>query len=176
MRRRASLVPILACALLAAIFGGWRIAGETAPVAAIQGTPAGLPGVTSEVLGSGAADAAPGHELAVGRVTIAPGATIPPHVHPGTQVATIISGELTYTVLSGAIPVTAADAGGSDDPPRLVAAGETVVLRAGYSVAEQPGAAHTAHNAGSEPVVILLATLFPTGERRTILVDATPAA
>ncbi len=135
-----------------------------------------MSGVISDVLGSGAADVAPGHDLAVGRVTIAPGATIPPHVHPGTQVAAIISGELTYTVLSGQIPVTAAADGGSGGPPRMVAAGETVFLRAGDSVAEQPGAAHTARNAGSEPVVILLATLFPAGERRTIFVDATPAA
>jgi hypothetical protein len=82
------------------------------------------------VLGSGAAAAAPGHDLTVGRVTIAPGATIPPHVHPGTQVATIVSGELTYTVLSGEIPVTLAG-GGSPGATRTVRAGETVVLRAG---------------------------------------------
>lgn len=175
MRFRPSSVPILALALLVAILGGGRTVGRSPMVDTVQATPATLLGVSSIVLGSGAADAAPGHDLAVGRVTIEPGATIPPHVHPGTQVATIVSGELTYTVLSGEMQVTIATPGGTTEA-RSVVAGETVVLRGGDSVAEQPGAAHTARNAGSEPVVILLATLFPKGEARTIEVDATPSA
>src|SRR5688500_3608098 len=43
----------------------------------------GLPGVTIEPLGSGMPEATPGQALALLRVTLAPGATIPPHTQPG---------------------------------------------------------------------------------------------
>ena len=55
-----------------------------------------------------------------------------------------------------------------------MSAGNTVVLRAGDSVPEQPGAFHQARNTGDEPVVILLATLFASDQPRTIFVAATP--
>ena len=157
------------------------LAGGVALVGARQATPAagapaaGLPGVTSEVLGRTDPAEALGRELALGRVTLAPGAVIPPHEHPGTQLATIVAGELTYTVLTNEVQLARASAGGGTAAATEgIAAGETVAIRPGDVVVEVPGAIHTARNNGDEPVVILLSTLFPIGATRTQFVG-TPA-
>ena len=158
------------------------LAGSAVFVDARQATPAapdnpaaGLPGVTSEVLGRTDPASAPGQELALARVTLAPGAVIPPHEHPGTQLATIVAGELTYSVLTGEVKLTRAGAeGGTPAATGAITAGETVALRPGDVIVEVPGAIHTARNDGDETVDILLSTLFLVGEPRTIFV-ATPA-
>ena len=176
MRRRLGSASILGLAVLACLL---FVAGSGgSPVQAQQGTPvvlgtpqAGFPGVVSEVLARGVPAVVAGQELAVGRVTIAPGASIPTHEHPGTQVAAIVSGELIYTVFTSEVPLTRAGGDGTAEPIR---AGPTVVLRAGDAVVEQPGAIHEGRNAGTEPVVILLATLFEAGQPRTLFVEGTP--
>jgi quercetin dioxygenase-like cupin family protein len=178
MRWKASIVIFAVFVFIAA---GARV--EDSSSAAIFGlqdsTPVatGRTGITSEVLGRGEPARPLQDELALGRVVIEPGAAIPEHEHPGTQLAVIMSGELTYTVLTDDVPVTRASdtvAAGSPVPEEIVTAGNTVILRAGDSVLEQPGAFHRARNAGDEPVVILLATLFASGQPRTIFVGATP--
>ena len=76
----------------------------SAPVShAQQATPeAGSPVViASEVLGRAVPVAIDDPELALGRVTIMPGAAIPVHIHPGTQIGVVVQGELTYQVFSG---------------------------------------------------------------------------
>ena len=173
MRGVRGTIALVSLALVVLLAGGLRpAAGQPDPTTAANGTPvAGLPGVSSEVLARAAPDAAPAEELAVGRATIAPGASIPPHEHPGTQVAAIVSGELTYTVLSGEVPVRRAGTTGTPVATaagNAIAAGETVVLRPGDAITERPGALHTARNAGTEPVVIALATLFDRDRPRTI--------
>ena len=176
MRQRVGSASILGLAVLACFVvlagnGGRPLAARQATPPALGTPPAGLPGVVSEVLARGLPATAAGQELAIGRVSIAPGASIPTHEHPGTQVASIVSGELTYSVLTGEVPLTRAGSDGSAEPIR---AGQTVVLRAGDAIVEQPGAIHQAHNAGTEPVVILLATLFEAGQPRTLFVAGTP--
>lgn len=138
------------------------------PPAISQTTPPATPpypllGVESRIFAAASPAPVVDPELALARVTLDPGATIPPHEHPGTQIATITSGALTYTVLTGAISVT-----GSDGSDLTLRAGETITLRPGDAVVEQPGALHTARNDGPEQVVILLSTLFPTGAPRTL--------
>src|SRR5688572_13287774 len=44
---------------------------------------------------------APGRRLTLARYTIASGATMAPHFHPGVQMASVVSGTLTYNVVSG---------------------------------------------------------------------------
>ncbi len=44
---------------------------------------------------------APNRRLTLVRYTIAPAAELVPHVHPGVQIASIVSGTLTYRVVSG---------------------------------------------------------------------------
>lgn len=180
MHRRAgfgSVLVLVLAALALFLLGGQSLVGarQASPVAGAT-PPSGLPGVTSDVLGRGLPPAAPGQELAIGRVTIAPGASIPTHEHPGTQVAAIVGGELTYTVLTREVALTRAGGptAGTPAATEAILAGETVILRAGDSVVEQVGAIHMARNEGTEPVVILVSTLFETGEPRTIFVSATP--
>ena len=179
MRRLFGDASVLFGILVLVAVGSNALADSQGATPAAQGSSVAtsLPGIMSEVLGRRTPVLAPRAELAVGRVTIAPGASIPPHEHPGTQVAAIVAGELTYTVLTGEVAVTAGDAPFGPATPTVVEsilAGETRVLRPGDAVVEQPGAIHTARNAGAEPVIIVLSTLFEPGQPRTMFVSATP--
>src|SRR5689334_11760833 len=58
-------------------------------VAARSATPGPTAPITDDVLGSGLPAAAPGNVLQLERVTLAPGAVIPPHVHPGAYVIAV---------------------------------------------------------------------------------------
>ena len=48
---------------------------------------------------------APGYTLTLIRYTIAPGAQLAAHVHPGVQMAEVDEGTLTYTIVSGTAEV-----------------------------------------------------------------------
>lgn len=155
-------------ATIAAALGVILIATIASPVAigqpASPATPtSALPGVFSEIIVAASPVPVADPELTIGRVVLTNGAIIPPHEHPGTQVATILEGELTYTVLTGTVAVT-----GKDGVRLSLDHGETITLRPGDAVVEQPGAVHTARNEGSTPVVILLSTLFPAGAPRAL--------
>jgi quercetin dioxygenase-like cupin family protein len=104
-----------------------------------------------------------GRTLGLSRVKIAPAARIALHHHPGTQLAYIQRGVLTYSVRSGSVSVMR---GAADQSPRLVRRighGQTGKIRAGEWIIEQPSTIHRARNDGRTPVVILLATLFTNG-------------
>jgi quercetin dioxygenase-like cupin family protein len=138
--------------------------------------PSDAPAVVREDLGSTLADTAPGQRLGLWRVVIPAGAGLPPHWHPGYQLARIESGTLDYTVLTGTLVVLRPTGG-----TLTVDAGETYRIEAGTTIVEQPGAEHSAQNAGDVPVVIVLATLFEDGAEPAILVEepspaASPAA
>lgn len=140
---------------------------------ALQATPDPAPVViTSEVLGRASPAAVENPELALGRVTIMPGAVIPVHYHAGTQIGVVVQGALTYTVFTGEIAWHR-----GDDPtaaPYQIGPGETVIVRPGDALVESPGSIHQGRNDGDVPLVIYLSTLFPTGAPRSIVVDATP--
>ncbi len=102
---------------------------------------------------------ADGRTLSLVRYTIAPGAKLAPHQHPGVQMARIDSGTLTYTVVSGTARVQRAD---STD--QVVATGPTTIeLDAGDSVIEIEGMVHFGENLTAEPVVILATLLTENG-------------
>ncbi|CAN5567495.1 hypothetical protein BH10ACT3_BH10ACT3_04070 [soil metagenome] len=102
---------------------------------------------------------AEGRTLSLVRYTIAPGAKLAPHEHPGVQMAYIESGTLTYTVVSG--PATVQRAGAND---RVVAPGPTTIeLAAGDSVIEIDGMVHFGENRTAEPIVILASLLTEDG-------------
>lgn len=128
--------------------------------------------IASEVLGRAQPAAVEKPELALGRVTIMPGAAIPVHYHPGTQIGVVVQGELTYTVFTGEIAWYRTAEPSAE--PYLIQPGETVVVPAGDALVETPGSIHQGNNAGDEPLVIYLSTLFPTGAPRSIIVEATP--
>lgn len=108
-----------------------------------------------------------GRNLGLSRVTVMPGAELAAHHHPGTQVAYVERGTLTYTVNVGKVRVSK---GSADDPTtvRTISAGETAKVRAGQWLVEQPGDQHQAANRGSVPVVIFTATLLKKGEPAAI--------
>lgn len=104
-----------------------------------------------------------GKTLGLTRVIVRPGAELALHHHPGTQIAYVEKGTLTYSVDTGSVVVRR---GPADDHPRLVRkikAGETAKLKKRQWVVEQPETHHHAANRGSERVVLYLATLFRTG-------------
>lgn len=151
--------------------------GVPAPSRAVQATPVATAApapISSEIFAAAQPVAVANPELALGRVTIMPGAAIPPHIHPGTQIGVVVQGELTYTVFSGEVGWRHASA--PDAPPTVIAPGETVTVLVGDAVIEPPGAVHQGRNDGAVPVVIYLSTLFPAGEPRSTIVEATPEA
>jgi quercetin dioxygenase-like cupin family protein len=129
--------------------------------------------ITSEVLGRAAPVPVEDPELSLGRVTVMPGAVLPVHYHPGTQIGVVVQGELTYTVYTGEIAWFR-----GDDPtgePQMIGSGETVVVRPGDALVESPESVHQGRNNSGAPLVIYVSTLFPSGAPRAIVV-ATPGS
>src|SRR5688572_25702128 len=94
------VIPALAVTILVS---AWSAVSFTPASRAYQATPAVPVVITSEVLGRAKPAVVDDAELALGRVTIMPGAAIPIHYHVGTQIGVVVQGELTYTFFSGAI-------------------------------------------------------------------------
>ena len=141
----------------------------TAALGAQRGTQATA---TREALAAGdVVVGAPGKSLALSRVTIPPGVRLPLHRHPGTQVAYIEAGTLTYTVRTGLVRVTKGSPEGKHRVVRTIRAGQTGTIAAGQWIVEQPNEIHFAQNRGSSNVVVLLSTLFPIGAPPSIPVD-----
>jgi quercetin dioxygenase-like cupin family protein len=118
----------------------------------------GITEVTRQVLQSAMSDTAPGQLVELQRVIIPAGQEIATHTHPGPQLAVVVEGTLTYTVIRGQVQVAR-----SSGATEIVQAGSTTQVRAGDSLAEMPGMVHAGKNAGSTPVVIYLSSLFPAG-------------
>jgi mannose-6-phosphate isomerase-like protein (cupin superfamily) len=169
MGKRPSLVVVVV--LLGLVLGSGRI---PAPSLAQNATPEAVspPVITSELLGRAVPAAVEKPELALARVTVMPGAVLPVHHHPGTQIGVVVQGELTYTVFTGEIKWYRSDA--ATDEPRIIGPGETVVVGVGEALVESPDSIHQGRNNSSVPLVIYLSTLFPAGAPRAIVVEATP--
>ena len=157
-------------AIVAVVLAGY---GSAALGAQLDSTPVPSTGVVREVLSSGDPVAAPGHVLELVRYTIPAGTQLVAHTHPGMQVAAIVSGTLSYTVISGEVPVTRAGTG--ELVPVSSASGE-VEIYPGDSFYEAEGVVHFGRNAGTEPVVILVSSLFLIGQPPASPIDATPVA
>jgi quercetin dioxygenase-like cupin family protein len=160
---RALPVAVVRRATGAIVLLGAVVFGASAAVAAdttttTRGATTTTSGITRAELGNAQPANAPGQELYLQRVTIAPGAKLAEHFHQGTQVARIISGVLTYDIASGAATVTRANG-----TTQTVAAPATVKLRAGDGLVETQGLVHHGSNAGKRPVVIELAALLQAG-------------
>jgi quercetin dioxygenase-like cupin family protein len=163
------------CAVLAAIVAlglavfGWRGAVHADDEPALH---AAVVGVSSETLVAAQPATVASPELALVRVMVAPGAAIPEHEHTGTQIASIISGQLTYTVRSGEVDLYRY--GSSPDRMDRLGAGDTVLLRSGDAIVEHPGSFHQAVNKGADPVLLFSSILYPSAAKPTIY--GTPAA
>jgi quercetin dioxygenase-like cupin family protein len=155
MRIRTRAIAVFALAIsLSAAAGAFAVAGRNGAAPAVSRT-----ALAQQVDPVGA----PGRTLGLSKVKIAPGAQIALHHHPGTQLAYIQRGVLTYTVRTGSVDVMRGAADQSPKVVRTIGAGQTGKIRAGEWIVEQPSTIHQARNAGHKRVVILLATLFTNG-------------
>ena len=90
-------------------FGAVWSMGARAQDATPAASPAAGPvGVTAELLGSGQPSVAPGHELSLRRITIAPGGGIPA-ITPGALIIYLESGTWGYTALGPGYPADTGD-------------------------------------------------------------------
>ena len=154
------LAALVAVALLIGAHGTPGYAQSASPMA---GTPSTDPlaGITSETLGSGVPSAMPGQSFELASVTFAPGATIPLHTNPGAQLVSMLSGELTLMATqAGGQLMGPETSSGTPAPPAAVDPGASIVLHPGEGFFFPQGTVHLLHNAGTEPAVIMVATLF----------------
>jgi quercetin dioxygenase-like cupin family protein len=170
MKGRLTLVLWVVLAIVVAATQG---KGDSA--GSVLATPASGKGLSRIVLVGATPAAAPDKSLQLSQITIEPGTKLPLHEHPGTQLASIVSGELHYFVVTGEVQVQRGAADGSPDSVETLAAGENTILKPGDAVIEREGVHHYAENQGSEPVVILTASLFAADQPASIPI-ATPAS
>lgn len=163
MRRSAAALVLVAAFVVAAAACGsdttstGSAVGASTAEAATTGTT--LP-VVREILDDMVdPPGAPGNTLTLARYTIAPGAKLAPHVHPGLQMASIDSGTLTYTIVSGTAQVRRA--GATTDEP--ITGPTTFELGTGDAVIEVGDMVHFGENKGDEPVIILATLLTQDG-------------
>ena len=115
--------------------------------------------VVKDVLGSDVdPPGAPGSTLTLIRYTIAPGAELAPHIHPGVQMAHIDAGTLTYTIESGTARLRRA--GAAEAAP--VTGPTTLTLEPGDTIIEPDGMVHFGANRGDVPVLITATLLTRT--------------
>ena len=146
---------------------GLALAARGVSAVAQEATPVGPGGVTTDILGMGQPDAAPGQTLVGRRNTYEPGGFTPAHHHPGALVVHVESGELTYTVIEGNVQVQRATTAGTPGPTEELGPGQETVLLAGDWVFEQ-GVVHSVRNDGSAPTVALVTALTATDEPYTV--------
>ncbi len=128
-----------------------------------------IPPVVRTVLAGSNPSAAPDDALELVRYTIQPGTTLAVHRHPGTQLALIESGQLTYTVVEGEVVVHGVDGG-----TRVIGPGMTGTIQPGEWIMEHEGIVHFGANETKAPVVILASSLLEADEPPAIPV-ATPS-
>ncbi len=110
----------------------------------------------------------PGKTLGLSKVVIAPHSALALHRHPGTQVAYIDAGKLSYTVRDGSVEVMAGVPGVNQSVVRRIGPGQTGTISAGEWIVERPTVVHFGANKTNFPVIIFLATLFKTGSPASI--------
>lgn len=166
--------PVAAVLITAALLvGGAGLAGcagpTTEPAADAAGQPVATQPVVRTRLGQTQPANAPGQTLYLEEVRIEPGAQLATHFHEGTQVARVVSGTLTYNVISG--PVTVVRSNGEE----VVTGPVVLTIGPGEGVVETEQVVHFGANSGEEPVVILLSALLADGAPMATAVDEPPA-
>lgn len=166
----AALVAVVAGLSLRACGSSSSTAGSVTETTSTPATtaPSGEP-VVKEVLAEDTTPpGAPGYTLTLIRYTIAPGAKLAAHIHPGVQMANIDSGALTYTIISGTAQVRRA--GGE---ATAVTGPTTITLKAGDSVVEPFDMVHFGANDTGEPVVISATLLTESAQGLSVAVSTT---
>jgi quercetin dioxygenase-like cupin family protein len=172
MRRTWVLLSVAAVVLLGLLAAGRSLAGT-----AQDATPGGgAAPVTLETLGSAPAADAPGMNLVSLRLTLAPGAVVPAHRHPGQLVVAVESGALAYTILDDGRSLRAG--AGTPTAAEAIEPGVEATLGPGEWFVYVADTAHLDRNPGGEPAVVLITGLVAADQPFLIPVDmemATPA-
>ena len=161
--RRLALVAAVASAVACTPANPSSRAGSAASPAA------SVAPVVRQVLAEALPDEGRGLDLQLVRYTIQPGTTLAVHHHPGTQVALIEQGRLTYTVVTGEVVVHQ-----PDGVTRTIRAGNTDLIVAGEWIVEREPVVHFGANKTDTLVVILATTLLRDGQPAAIT-DPSPA-
>ncbi len=170
MRRVSVLVSLVVVALAGAL----AYSRITPGLVAQEAIPAAGE-IVPELLGHGPPTAAPGFDLSLYRVTLGPGAAVPPHTHPGATVVSVEAGTFAFTPLEGEVRLVRAGTGATPGAEgEVLAHGTEVMLTAGDALFFPGEHGDAGRNAGDGPVVLLLANLHTAGEPLLTLM-ATPA-
>jgi quercetin dioxygenase-like cupin family protein len=151
---------------LAPIAGGTRAAQEDDPLA----------GTTVELLGAIEPAVIEGWNLVTMRITMAPGAEISGHSHPGPVVLVVESGVFVTEFVHGSGTITRA---AGDETPAVTETAETgveVTLESGDSLSYDQTAGHTMVNGGGEPLVLLVSALLAIDQPGFMFDEGTPTA
>jgi quercetin dioxygenase-like cupin family protein len=119
-----------------------------------------FPGVDIEFINEGKPATASGQSLVLWRVTLTDGGEIPSHMHPGTTILTVESGSLSWTLLAGTVQVARPGAA----LEQVTEAGTEIILDPGASLFYDADVVHSARSVASVPAIVLLASLFETGQ------------
>jgi quercetin dioxygenase-like cupin family protein len=114
-----------------------------------------------------------GRQLTLVRYTIAPGVILPTHIHPGLQAASVVSGTLTYRVVSGKLTVHRglADNGQATAIEEFDGPAETLI-HPGDAVFENADMQHFGENRTDSPIVILATLLTESDKDLTVVTSA----
>ena len=122
--------------------------------------------VKREVLASGYPSEAEGRILELVRNTIPAGAKLPPHIHPGMQIAKVELGTLIYSVVKGTTKIKRAN--GKEE---TLEAGQTTRLTVGDSFVEPGGMVHYGQNETEDVVILISASLLDSQKPKAILIE-----
>ena len=149
-------VSVLLVTLLA-LFGMTAFAQQADPLA----------GTTVELLGATSPTAAQTQNLVFMRITMAPGAVIPAHRHPGAVVVMVLSGLFGTDFVEGAGQLQRAGAAAAEP----INGGSETTMSAGDSLAYE-GAVHTMRNDGPDDLVLLVSALLDPAQPGFIFQNA----
>ena len=168
---------LLTFVLLSSVVGLGLLTEQGVPAAQETTPPGEAAPVTLEMLASAPATDAPGMLQVLARVTLAPGAVVPAHIHPGQLLVTVESGTLGYTILGEGQSLRAG--AGTPTAAEVIAPDTEVSLGPGEWFVYEAGTVHMDRNPGNEPAVVLISGLVAADQPFLIPVDmdmATPAA
>jgi quercetin dioxygenase-like cupin family protein len=127
-------------------------------------TPDPFAGVSTVVLAGGPSAVTEGYSLVLLQITMAPGAEIPSHYHPGDVALTVQSGTFGTTFSHGTGTITRAAA--EDETPVIETPEEGIeqTLTAGDSLAYGSESHHVMRNAGDDDLVLIISALLASDQ------------
>jgi quercetin dioxygenase-like cupin family protein len=127
-------------------------------------TPDPFAGVTTVVLAGGSSAVAEGYSLVLLQITMAPGAEIPSHHHPGDVSLTVESGTFGTAFTHGTGTITRAATDGGTAVTEQPETGVEQTLTAGDSLSYGEESHHIMRNAGNDDLVLILSALLASDQ------------